>query len=208
VDRSSGLLWAAIACVAGVLLVGAFYGTKLTAKAAPADGPTRTLHSSGRYARYVAPPEYCAGADDLGASVAVQQQVVLCLVNYARGIEGLGPLNISPALMRSAQLKAGDITRCRDFSHDACGLDVRRRFADSGYFRSDSPTHFGENLAWGAAEAGSPRGALLGWLESPEHRANMFKSDWTEQGIALVYAADFRGVANSRIWVSHFGRQG
>ena len=36
----------------------------------------------------------------------------------------------------------------------------------------------------------------------------MFKSDWTEQGIALVYASNFRGVANSRIWVSHFGRQG
>jgi hypothetical protein len=208
VDRSSGLLWAAIASVAGVLLVGAFYGTKLTVKAAPADAKTPALHASGRYARYVAPADYCAGADDLGASIPVQQQVTLCLVNYARGVEGLGPLNIAPALMRSAELKAADIARCRTFAHDACGLDVRQRFADSGYFRTDAPSHFGENLAWGAAEAGSPRGALLGWLESPEHRANMFKPDWTEQGVALVYAENFRGVADSRIWVSHFGRQG
>jgi uncharacterized protein YkwD len=51
-------------------------------------------------------------------------------------------------------------------------------------------------------------GALLGWLDSPEHRANLFKPEWTDQGIALVYVPDFRGVANSRIWVSHFGHQG
>ena len=70
------------------------------------------------------------------------------------------------------------------------------------------PSRFGENLAWGAVQAGSPRGALLGWLDSPKHRANLFKPEWTEQGIALVYVPSFRGVANSRIWVSHFGHQG
>jgi uncharacterized protein YkwD len=207
VDRSSGFLWAAIAAVGAVLFVGAFYGTKLAAEAdaaARAGGP----EASGRYARYVAPSSYCPRARDGGAPVAVQQQATLCLVNYARSVEGLRPLLVSPTLMQSAQLKAADIARCRDFSHDACGLDVRQRFADTGYFRPDIATHFGENLAWGAATAGTPRGALLGWLDSDEHRANLLKADWTEQGIALVYAADFRGVANSRIWVSHFGRQG
>jgi Luciferase-like monooxygenase len=98
--------------------------------------------------------------------------------------------------------------------HEAYGFEFRTagkrvaRFADSGYFRADASTHFGENLAWGGAEAGSPRGALLGWLDSPKHRANLFKPDWTEQGIALVYVERFRGVASSRIWVSHFGHQG
>ena len=110
--------------------------------------------------------------------------------------------------MNSAKFKADDIVRCNQFAHDACGFDVRQRFADSGYFRSDIKTRFGENLAWGAVQAGSPRGALLGWLDSDEHRANLFKPEWTEQGIALVYVPTFRGVANSRIWVSHFGHQG
>lgn len=206
VDRSSGLLWAAIASVAVVLLVGAFYGTQLAAEAdaAHAGGPT----ASGKYNRYVAPESVCPRARDAGAPVAVQQRAALCLVNYARSVDGLRPLSPSPALMQSARLKAADIARCLDFSHDACGLDVRQRFADTGYFRADVPTHFGENLAWGGASAGSPRGSLLGWLESNEHRANLLKPDWTEQGIALVYSANFRGVANSRIWVSHFGRQG
>ena len=58
--------------------------------------------------------------------------------------------------MQSARLKAADIARCRDFSHDACGLDVRQRFADTGYFRPDVATHFGENLAWGGAAGRQP----------------------------------------------------
>ena len=49
---------------------------------------------------------------------------------------------------------------------------------------------------------------LLGWLDSAEHRANLFKPEWTDQGIALVYVPSFRGVASNRIWVSHFGHQG
>jgi Cysteine-rich secretory protein family len=205
-ERSSALLWSAIATVAGVLFVGAFFGTKLAAEAGASARPAGPS-SSGRFDRYVAPESHCPRARDGGAPAAVQQGVTLCLINFARSVDGLRPLAPSGPLMRSAELKAGDIARCRDFSHDACGLDVRQRFADVGYFRADASTHFGENLAWGAASAGSPRGALLGWLESDEHRENMLNPDWTEQGVALVYAADFRGVANSRIWVSHFGRQ-
>ncbi len=153
-------------------------------------------------------PETACPRADLRASVRVEEQVGLCLLNYARGVAGVGPLNISPALMNSAKYKADDIVRCNQFAHDACGFDVRQRFADSGYFRSDVRSRFRENLAWGSIEAGSPRGVLLGWLDSAEHRANLFKPEWTDQGIALVYVPSFRGVASSRIWVSHFGHQG
>jgi uncharacterized protein YkwD len=206
-ERSSGYLWGGIALVAAVLLTGAWLGTRAVAGSQPdaAEGATTV---SAEYARYIAPDSACPGAGDLGASIPVQQQTTMCLVNYARAKDGLAPLNVNSALMKSAELKVQDIVRCADFSHDACGVDVRQRFADSGYFRADVQTAFGENLAWGGAEAGSPRGALLGWLDSPEHRANMFKADWREQGMALAYVPDFRGVASSRIWVSHFGRQG
>jgi uncharacterized protein YkwD len=209
VERSSSvLLWIAIGIVTTVLLVGAYFGTKLSLQRPEVAQTPSQLQSSGEWSRYVAPETACPRADDLGASVRVEEQVELCLLNYARGVAGVGPLNISPALMNSAKYKVDDIIRCNQFAHDACGFDVRQRFADSGYFRSDIRSRFGENLAWGAVQAGSPRGALLGWLDSPKHRANLFKPEWTEQGIALVYVPSFRGVANSRIWVSHFGHQG
>jgi len=208
-DRSSsGLLWAAIGVVTAVLLVGAYFGTKLSLERPQAAQTPSQLQSSGKWARFVAPESACPRADDLSASIPVEQQIQLCLLNYARGVAGVGPLNISTALMNSAKYKVDDIVRCNQFAHDACGFDVRQRFADSGYFRSDIQSRFGENLAWGSAEAGSPRGALLGWLDSAEHRSNLFKPEWTEQGIALVYLPSFRGVEGSRIWVSHFGHQG
>ncbi len=202
------MLWAAIAGVCCVLLVGAYYGTKLALEAEPTAAAQAAAQQRSPFARYVAPESYCPGADDTGASRPDQELVQLCLLNYARGVEGLGPLNVSPQLMRSAELKAADLVRCGEFEHDACGLDVRQRFADSGYFDVRADTEYGENLAWGGAQAGSPRGALLGWLQSREHRENLFKPDWTEQGIAFAYAPQFRGVEDSRIWVSHFGRHG
>ena len=116
----------------------------------------------------------------VGLSAPEQERVGLCLLNYARGVEGLGPLNVSAQLMVSAKLKAGDLLRCEQFEHDACGLEVRQRFADSGYFDVAADTAYGENLAWGKGDAGSPRGALLGWLGSREHRENLFRPDWTE----------------------------
>lgn len=206
-ERSSAYLWGAIAVLAGLLLVGAWLGTRAIADSRPGANVAAET-AAAEHARHLAPESYCPGSRDLGAPVALQQQVTMCMLNYARGVEGLGPLNVSAELMRSAELKAADILRCSDFSHDACGIDVRQRFADSGYFRSDIRSAFGENLAWGGADAGSPRGAVLGWLDSAEHRANLFKREWTDQGIALAYVEEFRGLESSRIWVSHFGHQG
>ena len=207
-ERSSAYLWGGIVLVAAVLLGGAWLGNNAVADSGAGTATTAGPTVPARNARYVAPENVCPRARDLGAPVAVQQQTTMCLVNFARGKEGLAPLNVNSALMQSAAMKAQDIVRCKQFSHDACGIDVRQHFHDTGYFRTDVQTAFGENLAWGGAAAGSPLGAQLGWLDSPEHRANMFKADWREQGIALVYAPNFRGVESSRIWVSHFGRQG
>ena len=101
-DRSSGLLWSAIAALSAVLLVGAYFGTKLTLETQPASASPHRLQSSGKWDRYVASEDYCPGKNDLGAPVGVQERVELCLLNYARGVKGLGPLNIAPALMESS----------------------------------------------------------------------------------------------------------
>jgi uncharacterized protein YkwD len=199
--------------LAALLLLGAWLSMRSIARAADTTptpgGPAEVAAArAGDDTALMAPSDVCPGADDLAAPVADQARTELCLLNYARRVEGLGALAMSPRLMQSAALKALDIVRCSQFSHDACGLDVRQRFADSGYFAPDLDSRFGENLAWGGADAGSPRGALLGWLDSPAHRANLLRPEWTEQGIALIHVPSFRGVDDTRIWVSHFGRRG
>jgi uncharacterized protein YkwD len=212
VERSSIFIWAGLGVLSAILLVGAWLFAHALEGAAdttptPVTARDRATAAPGDFSGYVAPESECPGAEDLTAAASALEQTEICLLNYARRAAGLAPLQISPLLMRSAEIKADEIVRCNQFSHEACGIDVRQPFADSGYFAPNSESRFGENLAWGGAEAGSPRGALLGWLESPEHRANLLRNDWQEQGIALVAVRNFRGVADSRIWVSHFGRR-
>lgn len=212
-ERSSVLIWAGLGVLSAILLVGAWLFARALESATnptptPVSARDRATAAPGDFSGYVAPENDCPGAEDLTAAPSVQEQTEICLLNYARRAAGLAPLRISPQLMLSAEIKAAEIVRCNQFSHEACGIDVRQPFADSGYFAPNSESRFGENLAWGGAEDGSPLGALRGWLESPEHRANLLRNDWQEQGIALVEVGDFRGVADSRIWVSHFGRRG
>ena len=211
--RTSIAIWASIVALSALLLLGAWLSLRSIADAvdttpAPLAANAAAAAVPGDFTAYVAPERECPGADNLDAPLEAQLQTELCLVNYARRAYGAEPLATSPMLMRSAALKAAEIIRCNQFSHEPCGADVRRPFIDSGYFTATVASRFGENLAWGGSQAGSPRGALLGWLDSPEHRANLLRGEWLEQGIALVEVANFRGVEDTRIWVSHFGRRG
>ena len=205
-SSSSAWLWGAIAVVAAILLVGAYMSLNLVGDRVGAQSSVRS--ATGEYASYVGPEAVCPGANALDAPADAQQTTMLCLLNYARNVRGLAPLATQPALMSSARIKAADIARCRDFSHTACGATVLSAFERAAYVSPYRDSRYGENLAWGATDAGSPRGALVGWLESQEHRENLFREEWTEQGISLVYVGDFRGIADSRIWVSHFGHRG
>lgn len=203
-ERSSGVFWAVLASLALTLVAGALLGTKALG-GAETDAPPAP---GERFARLIAPEDVCPGSSDRGAPVAVQQGTMVCLLNYARRARGLPELVTSPVLMRSTRIKADDIVRCGQWSHTACGFDVRSAFERAGYVNPYVTSRYGENLALGSDYAGTPHGALLGWLSSRAHRENLLRTDWAEQGIALVYVRDFRGVADTRIWVSHFGRRG
>jgi uncharacterized protein YkwD len=152
------------------------------------------------WAAYVPPASSCAGAAD----AVSQERSMVCLLNYARGKRGLKPLWDLYPLNRSSILKALAIVRCDDFSHTPCGTPFRATFDAAGY-RGPVSTSFGENIAWGSGDAGSPRAVLSSWLNSPHHRENLFSKDWAEQGVAVLTVANFMGSDNVEIWVSEFG---
>lgn len=197
------VVWSAT--VLAVVLVG-------VAVVAPLPGRT-TAHALRRpfprrgdaWAPYLAPESTCPGENDVAAAADAQERTMLCLVNWARARAHLSQLATSPVLMSSAHAKAEDIRRCRDFAHAACGRDPRAVFDDAGYTRPDVTYGYGENLAWASDEIASPVRILDDWLNSPHHRDNVFRGDWTEQGIAMLPARDFLGAASAEIWVSHFG---
>ena len=125
---------------------------------------------------------------------------MVCVLNYARSRDGLA-LPVSPLLQRSAHLKALDIIRCQQFSHAACGKDPHAVAEEVGYPNVD----WGENIYVGPGPYAAARVAADGWLNSPHHRENLFRPEWTEQGIAVVHAKRFKGQRNVAIWVSEFG---
>jgi hypothetical protein len=152
----------------------------------------------GTWDGHVAPAAACPGRDDAGAPVRAQEQVMVCLLNYARQKAGLAPLPPAPLLARAAQLKARDIAECDDFRHEACDRQAYAVVTEAGYPRSG----WGENLYTGSGPHATPRAAVVGWLYSDGHRENLLSARWSEQGVALLGGTRMGHPAV--IWVSHF----
>jgi uncharacterized protein YkwD len=156
---------------------------------------------SDPWADYLASDHDCPYGESRTAALEVQRRAAVCLVNWARGRRGLGPLADQPLLDRAAFLKAAAISRCDNFAHAPCGEDPHAVADQVGYRGA-----WGENLyAGGPGAFGSARVAVDRWLNSPGHRENIFNPDWTEQGIAALPVTAFKGQRDTVIWVSHFG---
>lgn len=108
------------------------------------------------------------------------EQEVIALTNQERAKNGLAPLTENWELSRVARYKSQDM-------------------ADIGYFSHTSPTYgspfkmitdfgisyrsAGENIAMGYA---TPEAVREGWMNSPDHRANILGSTYTQIGIGYV----------------------
>jgi uncharacterized protein YkwD len=154
----------------------------------------------------LAPRTVCQGQAAVSAPVGVQVRAMRCLINWARDHNGRSALRDQSQLDRSASLRAGDIRRCRDFSHTACGRPFTLVFTIVGYLAGTAG--IGENLAFGQGRLGSARAAMAGWLASPGHRQILFDPRWRDLGLSLVKARSLFGRSNVSVWVAQFGYRG
>lgn len=150
-----------------------------------------------------APQSFCAGEDKGGASVSAQEAAMKCMLNYARQQAGLPRLNNTSTLDSSAAMKAGDILRCDQFSHYACGRDFLYWFRRGGYLNARC-WWAGENLAWGTGNKGTPHALMDAWMASPDHRANILSARYQQFGIAFRVGT-LEGRTDVHLWVNHFG---
>jgi len=148
---------------------------------------------------FLAPGPVCPGSNEPGLAAAIQQRTAMCLVNYARGREGLAPLRESPEISAWSALKAADIVRCRDFAHTACGRPGDAHARAAGFNGA-----FGENLFLGPQAYKTALAAVDGWLNSADHRENLFRGRWTAQGMAVLHTEHLRGQDDVAVWVSQF----
>ncbi|MGD0166741.1 MAG: CAP domain-containing protein [Gaiellaceae bacterium] len=167
--------------------------------------PALTIHRGPLYPPndpwkgYLASEQTCPGAERTDLPLSQQADIMVCLVNYARERRGLSALATFPLLNDTSAKKADKIVRCNDFAHDACGIDPVADTRAAGY-----EGDWGENLYVGEGRLGAPRVALDGWLNSPEHRANLFQPEWRSEGIAVVKVNRLGRYSDATVWVNEF----
>lgn len=105
---------------------------------------------------------------------------VVALTNVERTAAGLRPLSADPLLANAAQAHSDDMVARAFYSHTSPGgAQPWDRAAAAGSTRRT----IGENIACGQR---SPAEVVLGWMNSPGHRANILKPDFTHIGIGLA----------------------
>jgi uncharacterized protein YkwD len=144
----------------------------------------------------------CAGATTTAGNEHSRLEAMYCGINVVRRAYGLGYVKGSAPLNRSSVMKADAVRRC-GFSHTPCGMAFSRTFRKAGYLPARA---FGENLAWGQGELGSPVHTLQLWLNSPPHRSNLMAARWRDLGIAFERGRMF-GHDGVALWVMQFGRR-
>lgn len=136
----------------------------------------------------------CTPSPSWPAAQADLATQVVALVNAHRAALGLQPLALSPTLTAAATWKARHMAQYGYMDHDDPGPPLARtadeRIAACGY----TAGAWGENIAEGYATAQSVVG---GWLDSPEHRANIENPDFVATGVAAA--------GTSAYWSQTFG---
>lgn len=135
----------------------------------------------------------CRINDLVRNGTAIQQYSarVVELVNEERAKEGLGALRVDDTLQKAAQARAGELVQ--QFSHTrpdgtSC-FTVLNEYGVSGYSSA------GENIAMGYA---TPEAVMIGWMNSPGHRANILTPSFDTIAVGCV---EYNGVF---YWVQLF----
>ena len=123
---------------------------------------------------------YLSSGRVLGSQAEITRTKLLDFTNEERGGSGASSLVLSDRLSEAATLKARDMFARQYWAHDAPdGTKPWKWLADVGYVYEVA----GENLAKGFDNAGA---IVRAWMESPTHRENLLKTEYTEVGFAAV----------------------
>lgn len=120
--------------------------------------------------------------------------------NTERANNGLPALTINTQLNNSAQLKANDMVSKDYWAHNTpSGQEPWVFFDTAGYLYQKA----GENLAYGFATSAD---AIIGWMNSPSHRANILDGSYTEVGFGFTNAENFVTTGQETVVVAHYGK--
>jgi len=116
------------------------------------------------------------------------EHIAFDLINKKRVENGFKQLEWSEEVAKIARQHSRDMAEFKFFGHR--GLDdsmVSDRADRSGLKKWRS---IGENIAFNRGYKDPVEVAVELWLESPSHRQNLLKSDWSESAVGIAVADD------------------
>ncbi len=124
------------------------------------------------------------------------QNRVVALTNVERARYNLPPLKMNTSLQRMARIKSEDMRNKNYFDHHSptfgSPFDMMKSFGIPY-------TYAGENIAAGQQ---TPEAVVKAWMNSPGHRANILKREYTQIGCGVAMGGSYRVY-----WTQEFIRQ-
>jgi uncharacterized protein YkwD len=125
-----------------------------------------------------------AEAAPMAAEFDDYENTIAAMINNYRAENGINAIAADGLLNEVADIRSQDLLNRNYFSHytpeGTNVFDVMR--ANGVSFR-----YAGENLAQSApASAGTPEGFLNAWINSPTHRDNILRAQYTKIGVSMV----------------------
>jgi uncharacterized protein YkwD len=115
------------------------------------------------------------------------RKAIFCLVNEKRDSAGLKPFDRSKKLQKAAQRHTNRMVGTGCFAHQCrgeAGLDSRLSSVDY-LVNGLTSWAYGENIAWGMYDRGTPRAIVGAWMNSSGHRANILSRSFREIGVGF-----------------------
>lgn len=155
----------------------------------------------------------CAGADLIpnASNGHAIRHATRCLLNVRRARHHLPRLHAQRALRHAATTYSGSMVHNGFFAHvSPNGSTMVSRIRRTSYLRHARSWSLGENLAWGAGGASTPRQIVRAWMHSPPHRANILSPSFLQIGVGVVRGAPRHAGASvaAATYTTEFGRRG
>lgn len=135
----------------------------------------------------------------LGATSDFSSSALLSDTNSQRSADHEAPLALSQQLSAAAQAKAEDMAQKDYWSHNSPDGRTPWSFITSAGYHYQMA---GENLAYGFGNAGD---TVVGWMNSPTHRANILNANYKDVGFGVAQSADYQGHGPETIIVAEYG---
>ncbi len=140
-------------------------------------------------------------------TVGHARKAVLCLVNRERASRHIPKLDRDKKLQRASQ-NHNDFMQNREcFSHQCPGEgSLTTRLKNVGWLTGGlSSWGYGENIAWGSGNSGTPRSIVNQWMNSSGHRANILSRSFDEVGIGYGKGTVSSRNTNGSVMTTDFG---